>query len=72
MLLYIYELGLIIEYLTPACPAKWMIIFILFKPEVHRTISSFSLSNFKMVKTKASKKDKGINFVKIFGIFNNE
>ena len=30
MLLDIYELGLIIEYLTPACPAKCIIISILF------------------------------------------
>ena len=38
-------------------------MLILFKPDVQRTKSSLSFSNFIIVKTRAIKKQKGINFV---------
>ena len=35
-------------------------------------MNSFSPSNFSIVKNTASKKDRGINFVKILEMFNKE
>ena len=46
--------------------------FILFNPVVHKIISSFCLSNFKIETTKARRKDIGINLVSILVMFNNE
>ena len=37
---------------------------ILFRPAVQRAINSLSFSNFEIVNTVATKKQKGINFVK--------
>jgi hypothetical protein len=45
---------------------------ILFKPDVHKTISSLSLSNFKIVIIEAIKNVKGINFVNTFDMVKNE
>ena len=47
-------------------------ILILEIPEVHNTRSSFCLSNLIIVKSRANKKLKGINFVIIFVIFKSE
>ena len=47
-------------------------IKILFKPDVHKTISSLSLSNFKIVIIEAIKNVKGINFVNTFDMVKNE
>ena len=51
---------------------KKFTIFILFKPAVHKIINSFSFSNFKIANTNDIKNERGINFVKIFGMFNKE
>ena len=45
---------------------KKFTILILFKPDVQRTISSLSFSNFKIVNMVAKRKEKGINFVTTF------
>ena len=45
---------------------------ILFKPEVHKIISSLSFSNFKIVNIAAIKKQKGNNFVTTLDIVKNE
>ena len=47
-------------------------IWILFNPDVHKTINSLSLSNFKIVRIEANKNEKGINFVSILVIVKNE
>ena len=46
--------------------------FILFKPEVQSIRNSLSFSNLRIVKNKAIKNDRGINLVKIFGMFKSE
>ena len=51
---------------------KKLTIFILFSPDVQSIKNSLSPSNFRIVKNKAIKKDKGTNLVKIFGIFKSE
>ena len=42
--------------------------WILFNPDVHKTINSLSFSNFKIVIIEVIKKANGIIFVAIFGI----
>ena len=41
-------------------------------PEVHKTSNSFCRSNLTIVSSKANKKLRGINFVKMFVKFKNE
>ena len=48
------------------------ITFIFFKPMLHKIISSFCLLNFNIESIKASKKDKGMNLVRIFVTFKKE
>ena len=41
--------------------------FILFNPDVHKTINSLSFSNFRMVNDIATKNVKGVNLTIVFG-----
>ena len=47
-------------------------IFILFNPEAQNTINSLSFSNLSIVNIMATRKQKGISLVTIFGRLNNE